>query len=137
MAEIFFIFSIVYLTGSSSDDKIKPYFIKAGKNLTYRNLRRQLTDSLEDKPFPQLPEELQKYTFWEFGSKEEHFKYRNAVMQTYIHGNFPVFEGFNHMQYQIRDPEGFARMLETIIETGRLPNPVVKKQSKITSSFEG
>ena len=110
-----------------NDDKIKPYFIKAGKNLTYRNLRRQLTDSLEDKPFPQLPEELQKYTFWEFGSKEEHFKYRNAVMQTYIHGNFPVFEGFNHMQYQIRDSEGFARMLETIIETGRLPNPVVKK----------
>ena len=41
------------------------------------------------------------------------------------------------MQYQIRDSEGFARMLETIIETGRLPNPVVKKQSKITSSFEG
>lgn len=41
------------------DDKIKPYFIKAGKNLTYRNLRRQLTDSLEDKPFPKLPEELQ------------------------------------------------------------------------------
>nr|WP_270514571.1 hypothetical protein [Coprococcus catus] len=39
-----------------NDDKIKPYFIKAGKNLTYRNLRRQLTDSLEDKPFPQLPE---------------------------------------------------------------------------------
>ena len=56
-------------------------------------------------------------------------------MQTYIHGNFPVFEGFNHMQYQIRDPEGFARMLETIIEAGRLPNPVVKKQSKITSNL--
>ena len=94
---------------------------KAGKNLTYRNLRRQLTDSLEDKPFPKLPEELQKHTFWEFGSKEEHFKYRSAVMQTYIYGNFPVFEGFNHMQYQIRDPEGFARMLETIMETDRLP----------------
>ena len=69
--------------------------------------------------------------------KNEIFKYRNAVMQTYIHGNFPVFEGFNHMQYQIREPEGFARMLETIIEAGRLPNPVVKKQSKISSSFEG
>ena len=109
------------------DDKIKPYFIEAGKNLTYGNLRRQLADSLEDKAFPELSEELQKYTFWEFGSIEEHFKYRNAVMQTYIHGNFPVFEEFNHMQYQIRDPEGFARMLETIIETGRLPNPVVKK----------
>ena len=104
------------------DAKIKPYFIAAGKNLTYGNLRRQLTDSLEDKPFPKLSEELQRHTFWEFGSKEEHFKYRNAVMQTYIHGNFPVFEGFNHMQYQIREPEGFARMLEMIIETGSLPN---------------
>ena len=103
------------------DDKIKPYFIEAGKNLTYGNLRRQLTDSLEDKPFSELLEELQKHTFWEFGSIEEHFKYRNAVMQTYIYGNFPVFEGFNHMQYQIRDPEGFARMLETIIEIDRLP----------------
>lgn len=31
------------------------------------------------------------------------------------------------MQYQIREPEGFARMLETIIVTGRFSNPVVKK----------
>jgi len=106
------------------DDKIKPYFIEAGKNLTYGNLRRQLADSLEDKPFPELSEELQKHTFWEFGSIEEHFKYRNAVMQTYIHGNFPVFEGFNHMQYQIQNPEGFARMLKKIIETDRLPELV-------------
>ena len=103
------------------DDKIKPYFIEAGKNLTYGNLRRQLADSLEDKPFPELSEELQKHIFWEFGSIEEHFKYRNAVMQTYIHGNFPVFEGFNHMQYQIQNPEEFARMLKKIIETDRLP----------------
>ena len=103
------------------DETIKPYFIEAGKKLTYGNLRRQLSDSLEDKSFPNLPAELQKHTFWEFGSKEEHFKYRDAVMQTYPYGNFPVFEGFNHMQYQIRDPEGFARMLENIIETDRLP----------------
>ena len=103
------------------DDSIKPYFIKAGKNLTYSNLRKQMADSLEDKPFPKLPKELQKHTFWEFGSVEDHFKYRNAVMQNYLYGNFPVFEGFNHMQYQIRDPEGFARMLEEIIKTDRLP----------------
>ena len=25
------------------------------------------------------------------------------------------------MQYQIRDPEEFARMLETVMETGKLP----------------
>ena len=103
------------------DETIKPYFIEAGKKLTYGNLRRQLSDSLEDTPFPKLPEELQKHTFWEFGSKEDHFKYRDAVMQTYPYGNFPVFEGFNHMQYQIRDPEGFARMLENIATTGQLP----------------
>ena len=103
------------------DENIKPYFIEAGKKLTYGNLRRQLMDSLEDKPFPELPAELQKHIFWEFGSIEDHFKYRNAVMQTYTSGNFPVFDGFNHMQYQILEPVGFARMLETIIETDRLP----------------
>ena len=40
------------------DDSIKPYFIAAGENLTYTNLRRHILDSLEDKPFPSLPEEL-------------------------------------------------------------------------------
>lgn len=103
------------------DDNIKLYFIEAGKNLSYTNLRKQMDDSLEDKPFPKLSEELQKHTFWEFGSKEDHFKYRNAVMQAYKYGNFPVFEGLNHMQYQIRNPEGFARMLEMIIKTDQLP----------------
>ena len=43
------------------DEKIKPYFINAGKILTYRNLRKQMEDSLEDKPFPELSEELQKH----------------------------------------------------------------------------
>lgn len=97
------------------DDQIKPYFIKAGKNLTYGNLSRQLKDSLEDKPFPALSEEMQKRTFFEFGSKEEHFKYRDAVMQTYPNGNFPVFDECEHMQYQIRNPKGFAEMLERLI----------------------
>ena len=99
------------------DDNIKPYFIEAGRKITYGNLRRQLLDSLEDRPFPELPDEFQKNIFWEFGSKEDHFKYRNAVMQTYKYGNFPVFEGYNHMQYQILAPKGFAEMLESIIET--------------------
>ena len=100
------------------DDKIKPYFIKAGKNLTYRNLRRQLTDSLEDKPFPALSEELQRRTVFEFGSIEDHLKYREAVMRVYPYGQYPVFEGCNHMQYQIRDLKGFAKMLDTLIEKG-------------------
>ena len=102
------------------DEAIKPYFIRAGKTLTYGNLKRQLLDSLEDQPFPELPEALQRNTFWEFGTKEDHFKYRTAVMQAYPYGNFPVFDGFNHMQYQIRDPKGFAEMLERIIETGKI-----------------
>lgn len=102
------------------DEQIKPYFIKAGKNLTYSNLSRQLADSLEDKPFPDLSQEMQQRIFFEFGNKEDHFKYRDAVMQAYPYGNFPVFDGCNHMQYQIRNPEGFAKMLEGIIETGKL-----------------
>lgn len=48
--------------------------------MKYSNLKKQLMDSLEDQPFPELPAELQKSIFWEFGNKEEHFKYRDAVM---------------------------------------------------------
>ena len=103
------------------DEAIKPYFIEAGKNLTYGNLRRQLADSLEDQPFPMLTEELQRRTFWEFGSVEDHYKYRQNVMQTYPHGNFPIFDEYNHMQYQIRDPKGFAEMLVSVIERNELP----------------
>ena len=56
------------------DDNIKPYFIEAGRTITYGNLKRQLMDSLEDKAFSDLPEELQKSTYWEFGSVEDHLK---------------------------------------------------------------
>ena len=75
------------------DDSIKSYFIDAGKNLTYTNLRRQISDSLEDKPFPTFSKELQKHTYFEFGSIEDHFKYRQAVMEAYPCGHYPVFEG--------------------------------------------
>ena len=103
------------------DDIIKPYFIRAGKNLTYKNLKNQMNDSLEDKPFPKLSKEMQNHIFFEFGNKEEHFKYRNTIMQAYPFGNFPVFDGFNHMQYQIKNPKGFAKMLECVIQYNHLP----------------
>ena len=103
------------------DDSIKSYFIDAGKNLTYTNLWRQISDSLEDKPFPPLSKELQKHTYFEFGSIEDHFKYRQAVMEAYPCGHYPVFEGYDHMQYQIRDPKGFAEMLAHIAERDCMP----------------
>ena len=103
------------------DDSIKSYFIAAGKNLTYTNLRRHILDSLEDKPFPSLPEEPQKHIYFEFGSIEDHFKYRQAVMKAYLCGNYPVFEGYDHMQYQIREPKGFAEMLTYIAEHDSMP----------------
>ena len=104
-----------------ADEQIKPYFIEAGKNLTFGNLWRQMGDSLKNEPFPQLSEALQKRTFWEFGTVEDHFKYRGKVMKTYRYGNFPVFEGFNHMQYQIRDPKGFADLLVSVMDRNALP----------------
>ena len=110
------------------DDSIKPYFIAAGKNLTYTNLRRQILDSLEYKPFPALSEELQKHLYFEFGSIEDHFKYRQAVIEAYPCGNYPVFEGYDHMQYQIRDPKGFAEMLAFIAEQDGMPKlPFIRK----------
>ena len=110
------------------DDSIKPYFIAAGENLTYTNLRRQISDSLEDKAFPPLSEEMQRHIYFEFGSIEEHFKYRQTVMKAYSCGNYPVFEGYEHMQYQIRDPKGFAEMLVYITEHGCMPElPFIRK----------
>ena len=103
------------------DDAIKPYFIAAGRVLKYGNLRRQLSDSLEDKPFPPLSEELQQHTCFAFGSIEDHFKYRDAVMKAYPLSHFPIFDGYNHMQYQIRDPRGFAALLRSLIEQDALP----------------
>ena len=104
------------------DEDIKPYFIKAGKKLTYSNLKRQMSDSLENKPFPPLRNIKEENCIFEFGSIEEHFKYRPAVMAAYPGASYPVFSGFNHMEYQIKDPKGFAVMLDEIIEKGRLPN---------------
>ena len=104
------------------DESIKPYFIAAGKALRYGNLRRQLADSLEDKPFPPLPEEMQKRIWFAFGSAEDHFKYRAAVRKAYPFGHYPVFEGYDHMQYQIQNPEGFAALLRSVMERGALPD---------------
>ena len=104
-----------------SDDGIKPYFIAAGKALRYANLRRQLSDSLQDKPFPPLPAELERNTYFEFGSAEDHYKYRDAVMEAYPRGRYPVFEGYDHMQYQIKDPRGFAALLRSVAEKDALP----------------
>ena len=103
-----------------SDERIKPYFIQAGKNLRYKNLQRQMTDSLEDKEFPELSEKIQRTIFFEFGSIEEHYKYREAVKKAYPYGNFPVLENHNHMQMQILDPKEFAAMLDSIICTGKI-----------------
>ena len=103
------------------DDAIKPYFIAAGRALRYGSLRRQLADSLTEQPFPPLPEELQRRTYFAFGSSEEHYKYRDAVMRAYPQGHFPVFEGYDHMQYQIRDPQGFAVLLRSVMERDTLP----------------
>lgn len=103
------------------DDEIKPYFIAAGKTLKYGNLYRQLSDSLENKPFPNLPKELQKKLYFEFGSKENHYQYRGALIKAYPYANYPVFEGYKHMQYQICNPQGFAKMLCSVAEKGSMP----------------
>ena len=114
------------------DEAIKPYFITAGKALRYGNLRRQLGDSLEDKPFPPLSEDLQKCTYFEFGGVEDHFKYRDTVMKAYPYGNYPVFEGYNHMQYQIKDPKGFAAMLEAVVDENKIPEMPFVRRSNCT-----
>ena len=103
------------------DEGIKPYFIAAGKALTYGNLRRQLGDSLTEEPFPAMTAGMQGRTWFAFGEKEDHLKYRPAVMAAYPGAHFPVFEAMDHMEYQIREPRGFAGLLRSIVEGNALP----------------
>ena len=42
-------------------------------------------------------------------------------MEAYPCGHYPVFEGYEHMQYQIRDPKGFAEILAHIAERDCMP----------------
>jgi len=113
------------------DDAIRPYFIAAGKAVTYGNLRRQMADSLEKVPFPPIPPERQRRMWFAFGDAEEHFKYRDAVMRAYPEGHFPVFRDGRHMEYQIRDPKGFAEMLVCLAEQDRMPElPMLRENEK-------
>lgn len=104
------------------DKEIRPYFIMAGKALKYNNIHRQLLDSLENKPLPYISDTLQKNIFFEFGNIEEHFKYRDNLMHEYPKANYPIFIDNNHMQYQIKNPEGFASMLDYIIVNNKMPD---------------
>ena len=71
---------------------------------------------------------MQKHSYFEFGSIEEHLKYRDAVKEAYPCGHFPIFEGNNHMQYQIREPQNFAEMLVCIMKQDTMPDlPFIRK----------
>lgn len=103
------------------DKEIRPYFVETVKNLKYKNIRKQLSDSFENKSFPKLNKELQKNTFFEFWSIEDCYKYHENVKKAYPNVLYPVFEGYNHMQYQIRDPKDFAIILESVIKENKMP----------------
>ena len=60
-------------------------------------------------------------TYFAFGSTDGRFKYRVAVRKANPAANFPVFAGYDDMQNQFRDPQGFAAMLEHIIVQNELP----------------
>ena len=102
-----------------------------GLGTVWVNREREIFDSPDGKALLRdwgLPETLQRRTYFAFGSAEDHFKYREAVRKAYPAGNFPVFAGYDHMQYQIRDPQGFAELLQSLMERDRLPDlPFLRK----------
>lgn len=42
-------------------------------------------------------------------------------MRAYPAAHFPVWDDYDHMQYQIRDPQGFAALLRSLMEQDILP----------------
>mgnify|MGYP006974132449 FL=1 len=72
---------------------------------------------------------MQARRWFAFGDAEDHYKYRAVVRQASPAGRFPVFAGHNYMQYQKRDPRGFAAMLDSIIQYDTMPNlPMVRRE---------
>ena len=45
------------------------------------------------------------------------------MKEAYPEAHFPVFAGYDHMQYQICDPEGFAAVLHGLAERDELRLP--------------
>ena len=111
------------------DPEIVPYFVEACAALDRGSMDNMMRDMLVRGPRPAIAPELQSRMVLEFGSLEDHFKFRPCVMRDWPGASFPVFEGHDHMQYQIQDPEGFARMLRHVEETGRVPDdlPFLRK----------
>lgn len=106
----------------TDEDEIKPYFVEAARNLDKESMSNMMKDMLTKDAYPKLSPATQQIMIFEFGCAEDHFKYRKDVMRSYPKAAFPVFDKYDHMQYQIENPEGFADMLRTIITTGEMPD---------------
>ena len=74
---------------------------------------------LQDRYFCILPTSTVYCKGQKYVSKAD--EVRQAVMKAYPSGNYPVFEGYDHMQYQIRDPRSFAEMLTYVAEHDSMP----------------
>ncbi len=81
---------------------------------------------LQDRYFCILPTSTVYCKGQKYVSKAD--EVRQAVMEAYPCGQYPVFEGYDHMQYQIRDPKGFAEMLASIAVHDDMPKlPFIRK----------
>ena len=79
---------------------------------------------LQDRYFCILPTSTVYCKGQKYVSKADEIRQAEA----YPSGNYPVFEGYEHMQYQIRDPRGFAEMLAYIAEHDCMPElPFIRK----------
>ena len=122
-------FHAMGVTGASSEPVVKylqdryfcilppPPFTVPGRNMSARRTKygRWRTFCID-----------RAWSGWPIG--HVHFKYRQAVMNAYPYGNYPIFERYVHMQYQIRDPKGFAGMLAYIAERDCMPElPFIRK----------
>ena len=79
---------------------------------------------LQDRYFCILPTSTVYCKGQKYVSKADEIRQAEA----YPCGHYPVFEGYEHMQYQIRDPKGFAEMLAHIAERDCMPElPFIRK----------
>lgn len=113
---------------------IMTYYSVCKDKTTFREIEEieevLVLPSFKKLTLPPLKKEFQQRVFFEFSSIEDHYKYRADVMKTYPYAHYPVFEGYNHMQYQILSSEDFAKTLDFIIENNAMPRLAFMKDEK-------
>lgn len=99
--------------GEDINEHMRQCFIKF-TNETIRNISKVCTEG----NMVDIPEELQKHTFMEWGADEDFAKLSpKTARRLYPSAHLNVRKGFNHCEYMVKENESYVRTIEKVIRS--------------------